>query len=517
MLALPMMFASANSIAPVPPSAGSVVAFYASETAQFFIDSNSDLYAVGVNSHGQLGTGDTAARTSWTKVAEDVASVHFSDETEEYLTTYYISTSGYLYAAGIGGSGCLGNGSTSDQLSFVKTTLPSDRKVLSMYCVHHSAFCLMDNHHYCVTGLNTSGALGIGSSDGVIYSWTEITGPGSGAHTGISCQYDRTIYGDKKTTYLLVANLRLWTAGSGENGELGDGVTGSRNAFVQVANTFPATISRIGVASGSGFFIAEGSLYCTGKNDWGQLGLGHTAPVSSFTQVTSMSSVKEAFISSFGGRGYGVALTTAGDLYASGQNDNSCNGLPGVNSRYGTAISYTTWTLSKTGVRSFLMCGGKFGFCLSSTYDLFSCGANESGQLGLGDTVSRTSWAATGWGSVIRYYGFVTYGGNGYSFFERSNSFLYGFGYNLNGNLGIGDNSNRVSPTLVAMLGDSGAGSFKAYPKYDGTSFPGVIKHYGVSVIYDPTYGSGAKNLMVAGEFGSLPGSGTNSLVKSNP
>ena len=74
----------------------------------------------------------------------------------------------------------------------------------------------------------------------------------------------------------------------------------------------------------------------------------------------------------------------------------------------------------------------------------YSFGRNNYGQLGLGDTTQRTSPTKVGtdtWTAVA--------GGEGHSLAINSDGYLYSFGRNNYGQLGLGDTSSRTSPTKV--------------------------------------------------------------------
>ena len=75
---------------------------------------------------------------------------------------------------------------------------------------------------------------------------------------------------------------------------------------------------------------------------------------------------------------------------------------------------------------------------------LYSFGYNNRGQLGLGDTTDRTSPTKVGtdtWTAVA--------GGEGHSLAINSDGYLYSFGYNNAGQLGLGDTRQRTSPVKV--------------------------------------------------------------------
>ena len=79
---------------------------------------------------------------------------------------------------------------------------------------------------------------------------------------------------------------------------------------------------------------------------------------------------------------------------------------------------------------------------------LYSWGMNGNGDLGLGDTTNRSSptqiSAYTTWSQIS--------GGNAYSAVIKTDGTMWAWGFNASGNLGLGDTTNRSSPVQVLSL-----------------------------------------------------------------
>jgi alpha-tubulin suppressor-like RCC1 family protein len=103
---------------------------------------------------------------------------------------------------------------------------------------------------------------------------------------------------------------------------------------------------------------------------------------------------------------------------------------------------------------------------------LWAWGQNNNGQLGLGDTTGRTSPTQVGtdtnWASVST--GGITAGGN-HSLGVRTDGTLWAWDNNGQGRLGLGDTTNRTSPTQVgtdADWADVAAGNHSLGLRTDG-------------------------------------------------
>jgi alpha-tubulin suppressor-like RCC1 family protein len=179
----------------------------------------------------------------------------------------------------------------------------------------------------------------------------------------------------------------LWSWGWNNFGQLGLGDTAPRSSPVQVGalTNWSKLNSSSSPYSGAAVIKTDGTLWTWGKNNTGQLGLGNTTNYSSPKQVgalTTWSSVSMA-------GNYTVVSTSAvqtdGTLWTWG------SGLDGALGR-GNTTSYsspqqlgalTNWSKTNGGL-----------LCMSAVKTdgtLWAWGANSSGQLGQGNVIRRSS------------------------------------------------------------------------------------------------------------------------------
>ncbi len=126
----------------------------------------------------------------------------------------------------------------------------------------------------------------------------------------------------------------------------------------------------------------EGGLYVWGRNERGQLGLGHTTNVYGPTKVTNLPPVRDASA----GRAHTLVLTAGGDIYSAGDNKMSqCSTGKGPSDapvlRF-TRISGGPPAGQAAGVAA----GSDFSLAVDSAGRVYSCGSQQYGQCGTGTT-----------------------------------------------------------------------------------------------------------------------------------
>ena len=193
------------------------------------------------------------------------------------------------------------------------------------------------------------------------------------------------------------------------------------------------------------FIMQDGSVKCCGNNNQGQLGLGHTNnPVSTVTDLP-LTGVKNIVC----GNSHTFFIMRDGTVKACGDNQYGQLGLGFTTS---SPYAYPTVTnLPLTGVKN-IVCGRFHTFFIMRDGTIKCCGHNQYGQLGLGFTTSSpyahptvTDLPFTGVKNIAC--------GQSHTFFIMQDGTIKVCGYNSDGQLGLGHRTDVSTVTNLPFTG----------------------------------------------------------------
>ena len=184
----------------------------------------------------------------------------------------------------------------------------------------------------------------------------------------------------------------------------------------------------------------NGTLWGCGRNDYGQLGLGDESNRTTLTQIISnINDVKSVYC----GYTHTLILKNNGTLWGCGRNDYGQLGLGDTNSRSTPALI----GINTNDIKS-VYCGHDYTLILKNNGTLWGCGKNDYGQLGLGDTTNRSTFTLIGINTNdIK----SVYCGGNYTIILKNDGTLWGCGRNDYGQLGLGDTANRSTFTIIGV------------------------------------------------------------------
>jgi len=162
---------------------------------------------------------------------------------------------------------------------------------------------------------------------------------------------------------------------------------------------------------------------------------------SAYSNVSYELILPGAWVSASAGEAHSLALTNNGTIWSWGWN---LYGQLGLNDYISVTITRPTQIGSAIDW-SFIKASSYSSYAIKTRGTLWSWGANEYGQLGVGDTYDRFSPEQVGTESD-----WVTLAGGGYHVLAiKTSRTLWSWGFNNPGQLGLGDMINRYTPTQV--------------------------------------------------------------------
>lgn len=188
----------------------------------------------------------------------------------------------------------------------------------------------------------------------------------------------------------------------------------------------------------------DGSIYCWGRNDFGQLGTGNTQNSSLPVKVQSISQA----VAVAAGEYHTCAVLVTGQVncWGSGFFGQLVNGSNNSTSNIPLVIPNLTDAVD-------IASGYDHTCVLTNSGGLKCWGRNDSGQLGTGSTSSPLGVVTpTGFSNGVSSFGL----GDFHTCVVNSAGALFCFGWNNDGQLGLGDFSQRSLPTAVGSPLNSG-------------------------------------------------------------
>eukprot|EP01025_Chloroclados_australasicus_P025419 TRINITY_DN2539_c0_g1_i1.p2 TRINITY_DN2539_c0_g1~~TRINITY_DN2539_c0_g1_i1.p2 ORF type:complete len:402 (-),score=54.71 TRINITY_DN2539_c0_g1_i1:677-1882(-) len=309
-------------------------------------------------------------------------------------------------------------------------------QVVGIACGSAHSAALIDNGMVLTWGRGEDGQLGHGDAEDRTTP-TVVAGLTDVKPQSIVC-------GAEFMAILCADEPQVYSWGWGDFGRLGHG--NNEDSLIPRPLPFFQGIRIQQVCCGDSHTVIvtkEGELYTFGRNQNGQLGLGHNFDQFNPNLVSSLQKkkIKEAAC----GAEHTIAVAEDGEVFGWGW---------GQYGNLGDGERHDRWQPTQvqglTGVKlQQISCGWRHNLALSQDGIMFVWGWNKYGQLGTGDNQDRPTAVpvAQGIGKVC-----LIAGGWRYSMCVDDDGNVYAWGWNKFGQLGLGHSRSCVSPQIVPAL-----------------------------------------------------------------
>lgn len=220
-------------------------------------------------------------------------------------------------------------------------------------------------------------------------------------------------------------NGTLWGWGYNYYGQIGQGNGGSLNTIVGSPTQVGSDNNWQSVSVGTNYTLAiknDGTLWGTGTNASGELGIGSPLAAVYMTQIGTNTNWKQVSANN----GYSIGIKTDGTLWQWGDN------VTNIPTQFGTATDWDKIAIS-----------GTFGIKTNGT--LWAWGYNQSGQLGDGTTINRPNpiqiYTDSNWESVSCNFQ--------HTIATKTDNTLWSWGANNHGQIGDETLINKTIPTQI--------------------------------------------------------------------
>jgi len=349
-----------------------------------------------------------------------------------------VLANGSAYCWGSGGSGELGYGGTAQQNSPIAVNITPNNFSSISAGETHSCGILANGSAYCWGGGN-SGELGYGGTANQNSPIAVNITPNN--FTSISAGETPGLAGDHSCGILANGSAYCW--GSGDNGELGYGGTDQQNSPIAV-NMSPNNFTSISAGeTHSCGILANGSAYCWGSGGSGELGYGGTANQNS---PIAMNMSPNNFTSISAGVSYSCGILANGSAYCWGIGDSGRLGYGGTAQQNSPiAVNITPNNFSSISAGETHSCG------ILADGSAYCWGGGDNGELGYGGTANQNSPVAVNItpNNFTSISAGVNILGEGHSCGILADGSAYCWGAGSRGRLGYGGTANQNSPIAV--------------------------------------------------------------------
>ncbi|MEZ5402009.1 MAG: BACON domain-containing carbohydrate-binding protein [Bryobacteraceae bacterium] len=407
----------------------------------------------GSNSNGQLGDATIASKPSPNPAPGLTGVIAVAAGGFHSMA---LKGDGTVWTWGLGTDGQLGNGSMGQVSTPVQVTGLAN--VVAIAAGERFSLALRSDGSVAAWGLNASGQLGDGS---VVKKTTPVTVTGLTGVAQIAAGSDHAL--------ARKSDGSVWAWGFNGFGQLGDNSQTNRMTPVQSGSL--TGVSAIGAGSFHSLAVqGAGTVWTWGQNSSGQLGDGTVTPRLVPVTVPGIASITAVA----GGAGHSAALRSDGALFAWGNNTNGALG-DGTTSGTASPVAVAACAAASAGGSTpsgrsrRLAAAGNYGLVIRTDGVVLGWGENNSGQLGDGSTMNKTTPVVVqGVAGASQISAGTTHG-----LAVKSDGTVRAWGGNTSGQLGTGNLGASLTSVQIPGLADvstvAAGGSHSLASKTDGS------------------------------------------------
>eukprot|EP01080_Neovahlkampfia_damariscottae_P007244 gene7244-11562_t len=350
----------------------------------FFLDSQKKLWGTGNNGVGQLGEENNPIRSTPVKNAI-LSNTNIKSVVGSTSMTVYLSESGNIYTSGSNQKGELGLNRTDSNNPVSNVTAIPFFNGLTVTTVGHgyrSTLVVTSEPKLYGYGLNDNSQLGFNGTDNIYNSNGYIIYPQPSNAIGLQGTINQISIG-KSHSLIKTSTGKVYCAGSNLYGQCGtDSYIQTYTSFVEISTKNFGATAIFATEKNSYAINTAGDLY--GWGDFERLGLSITTPTPSKVLLQN----NDSFIGAAAGDGYSLFTTTyTGKLYGFGRNDANQ-----VNPNHKSVVNFPEEIVGSSiyGNFSSVVIGGKsttthvMAIGTNRYKTLYGWGSNLNGQLGSG-------------------------------------------------------------------------------------------------------------------------------------
>ncbi len=333
------------------------------------------------------------------------------------------TASGAAYAWGFNDYGQLGNNTTTQGNAPVAVNSPLTNNVSAISAGTDHSLAIQNGAVYA-WGTNQYGQLGNNSTtqSNVPVAVNTLT-------SGV------TAIAGGQSHSLAIQNGAVYAWGYNGDGELGNGTTTESHVPVAV-NTLTSGVTAISAGSFHSLAIRNGAAYSWGYNADGELGNGTTTqssvPVAVNTLTSGVTAISAGYLHSLAIRN--------GAVYAWGYNQYGQLGT-GTTAQHNTPVAVLSLSTGVTAVAA-----GQYHSLAVMNGNVYAWGSNQQGELGNG-TTSNLATSTPIQVDAADLKGILAVAAGAYSSYAlASDGSLWVWGFNGDGQLGLGNTTNQDTP-----------------------------------------------------------------------